>query len=592
MRFSDEFIEDVRSRNDIVDVISGYVQLSHKGTSYKGLCPFHNEKTPSFSVHKGRQMYHCFGCGASGDVFNFLMEYDRQTFSEAVESLARRAGMDIPQESAGPAGRAEKGLRDRLLEIQKEAAKYYFYVLYTPQGKHALNYLKGRGLSDEIIKGFGLGYSEKTGTGLYVYLKKKGFSDAELKDSGLFVYDEKNNTARDKFWNRVMFPIMDQNRRVIGFGGRVMGDAKPKYLNSPETKIFEKSRNLYGLYAARSSRKDHMIICEGYMDVISLHSAGFTNAVASLGTALTSQQAALIHRYVKEAILMYDSDEAGVKAARRAIPLLREAGINPKVCDLKPYKDPDEFIKGLGAAELEKRIEKAGNGFMFEIEQLKGSYDLTDPQGAADFQNVIVAELLRFPDEIERNSYLESIARTYNIDAALLRRQLSRLAMKGAPPPRETEEAARAPSSRQKDPAALRDEKILLSWMSKDEELAKYLEKYITEADFTSDLHKELAAALFEQAEAGTFNPVSILNRFEDVEDKSAAAAVLEGQLLPDDRKDRDRAVFEVLAAVKERSYNRALKSADITDPEVMQRFLLEKQKLEELKRGGSAAGG
>ncbi len=592
LRFSDEFIEDVRARNDIVDVISGYVQLSHKGTSYKGLCPFHNEKTPSFSVHKGRQMYHCFGCGASGDVFNFLMEYDRQTFSEAVESLARRAGMEIPQESADPVGRAEKGIRDRLLEVQKEAAKYYFYVLYTPQGRQALNYLKGRGLSDEIIKSFGLGYSEKTGTGLYNYLKKKGFTDAELKDSGLFVYDDKSGRARDKFWNRVMFPIMDQNRRVIGFGGRVMGDAKPKYLNSPETKIFEKSRNLYGLYAARSSRKDHMIICEGYMDVISLHSAGFTNAVASLGTALTSQQAALIHRYVKSAILMYDSDEAGIKAARRAIPLLREAGINPKVCDLKPYKDPDEFIKGLGAAELEKRIEKAGNGFMFEIEQLKRSFDLTDPQGMADFQNVIVAELLKFPDEIERNSYLESMARTYNIDPDLLRRQLARLAMKGTSPPPKTVDEIKPPVARVKDPAALRDEKILLSWMSRDEGLTKYLKEYITENDFTSDIHKELVNALYDQARSGTFNPVSILNRFEDVEEKSAAAAVLEGHLLPDNVDDRNRAVLEVLAAIKERSYNRALESADITDPEVMQKFLLEKQKLEELKRGGLAIGG
>ncbi len=389
-----------------------------------------------------------------------------------------------------------------------------------------------------------------------------------------------------------MFPIMDQNRRVIGFGGRVMGDAKPKYLNSPETKIFEKSRNLYGLYAARTSRKDHMIICEGYMDVISLHSAGFTNAVASLGTALTSQQAALIHRYVKSAILMYDSDEAGIKAARRAIPLLREAGINPKVCDLKPYKDPDEFIKGLGAAELEKRIEKAGNGFMFEIEQLKKSFDLTDPQGMADFQNVIVAELLKFPDEIERNSYLESMARTYNIDPDLLRRQLARLAMKGTSPPPKTVDEIKPPVARVKDPAALRDEKILLSWMSRDEGLTKYLKEYITENDFTSDIHKELVNALYDQARSGTFNPVSILNRFEDVEEKSAAAAVLEGHLLPDNVNDRNRAVLEVLAAIKERSYNRALESADITDPEVMQKFLLEKQKLEELKRGGLAIGG
>ncbi len=386
MFYSDEIIEEVRMKNDIVDVISDYVKLQKKGSSYFGLCPFHNEKSPSFSVSPGKQMYYCFGCGAGGNVFTFIMEYENYTFVEALKYLAGRAGVTLPEAEYSKEARAAADLRTTLLEIQKKAAGFYYYQLRQDTGKQGMAYLKGRELSDETIHKFGLGCSPKYSGALYQYLKSKGYSDEHLKESGLFNIDERRG-MQDKFWNRVMFPIMDVNNRVIGFGGRVMGDAKPKYLNSPETKIFDKSRNLYGLNIAmfpimdvnnrvigfggrvmgdakpkylnspetkifdksrnlyglniaRTSRKPYLIVCEGYMDVIAMHQAGFTNAVASLGTALTSGHASLMRRYTKEVLLTYDSDEAGQKAALRGIPILKAAGIRPRVVNLAPYKDP------------------------------------------------------------------------------------------------------------------------------------------------------------------------------------------------------------------------------------------------------------
>ena len=379
-RYSDELIEEVRSRNDIVDVISQYVRLSKKGSTYFGLCPFHNEKTGSFSVSPNKQMYYCFGCHAGGNVFTFLMQYENYTFGEAMEALAERAGVDLPKQEYTAAQRQEADRRARLLEINKEAAKYFFVLLRGERGKRALDYFKKRALSDETIHKFGLGYSDQYSDDLYRYLRSKGYDDEILKDSGLVTIDEVRG-GHDKFWNRAMFPIMDVHNKVIGFGGRVMGDGEPKYLNSPETKIFDKSRNLYGLNFARATKKPQLLLCEGYMDVIALHQAGFDNAVASLGTALTSGHANLLKRYTKEVYLTYDSDGAGIKAALRAIPILKEVGITTKIINMKPYKDPDEFIKALGAGAYQERIDQAENSFLFEVRMEEQQHDMHDPEG-------------------------------------------------------------------------------------------------------------------------------------------------------------------------------------------------------------------
>ena len=281
MYYSEDLIEEIRMKNDIVDVISGYVRLQKKGSSYFGLCPFHNEKSPSFSVSRQKQMYYCFGCGAGGNVFTFLMEYENYTFVEAVQFLAQRAGVELPKMEYSREAKERADLKSLLLEINKMAARYFYVQLKAEQGRIGYTYLRERGLSEETIKAFGLGYSNKYSDDLYKFLRSKGYKEEQIRQAGLISTDERHGVY-DKFWNRVMFPIMDVNSRVIGFGGRVMGDGKPKYLNSPETPIFDKSRNLYGLHRARSTKKTYFLLCEGYMDVIALHQAGFTNAVASL----------------------------------------------------------------------------------------------------------------------------------------------------------------------------------------------------------------------------------------------------------------------------------------------------------------------
>ncbi|MBR1692611.1 MAG: DNA primase, partial [Lachnospiraceae bacterium] len=362
MYYPEEVVEEIRTKNDIVDVISGYVRLQKKGSNYFGLCPFHNEKTSSFSVSPARQMYHCFGCGAGGNVFTFVMNYENYTFPEAIQMLGERAGVKLPEVEPDEEAKRKAGRRKRLLDANREAAKYYYYQLRMPKGQAGYQYLKRRELSDETIKAFGLGFSNKTSNDLYLYLKQKGFEDEILTAAGLISHNERMGMC-DKFWNRVMFPIQDINHRVIGFGGRVMGDGEPKYLNSQETEIFDKSRNLYGLNFARSSRKGNLILCEGYMDVIAMHQAGFTQAVASLGTAFTSGQANLLRRYTDTVLLSYDSDGAGVKAALRAIEILKEAGLSAKMINLVPYKDPDEFIKAEGTEAFQKRIDEAENSF-------------------------------------------------------------------------------------------------------------------------------------------------------------------------------------------------------------------------------------
>ena len=323
MYYSDEVINEVLSRNDIVDVIGSYASLKKKGSNYEACCPFHHEKTPSFKVNREKQMYHCFGCGVGGNVFTFLMDYENFSFVEALKFLADRAGVALPEMEYSKEAKARADRKTQLLEINKLAAQYFYVQLKSEQGKTAHAYLTGRQLSEETIKAFGLGYSSKYSDDLFRYLRKRGYTEDLIRQAGLINTDEKNGVY-DKFWNRVMFPIMDVNNRVIGFGGRVMGDAKPKYLNSPETEIFDKSRNLYGLNRARTSRKPYFLVCEGYMDVIALHQAGFDSAVASLGTSLTEEQARIIARHTDRIVISYDADGAGQAAAQRAIDILKK----------------------------------------------------------------------------------------------------------------------------------------------------------------------------------------------------------------------------------------------------------------------------
>lgn len=583
MYYPEELVEEVRSRSDIVDVISNYVKLKRQGSSYFGLCPFHNEKSPSFSVTPDKQMYYCFGCGAGGNVFTFLMEYENYTFPEALKVLADRYGVELPKEEYSPEAKKQADFKSQLLQVQKEAATYFFYQLKKEGGKQAYGYLKGRGLSDDTIRKFGLGYSSKYNNDLYQFLKKKGYSDEVLKESGLITMDERNGVY-DKFWNRVMFPIMDANHRVIGFGGRVMGDAKPKYLNSPETKIFDKSRNLYGLNLARSSRKPNMIICEGYMDVIALHQAGFNQAVASLGTALTVQQCLLLKRYTNEVLITYDSDEAGTKAALRAIPLLKEAGLNTRVINMKPYKDPDEFIKNLGAEAFQERIDQAISSFLFEVEVLERSYDLKDPARKTAFFEEVAKKLLEFREELERNNYIEAIAEKYHIGYQTLKQLVERrgIALGGTAPVARPKQPVS--QQKEKDDGARKAQQLLLTWLISDERLAAAVRRYIQPEDFTDSLCRQVAEQLYEQQRQGIRNPAAIISRFEDPEEQRQVAAMFNATLKRvETPAETEKALQETIRKVKQQSLARETEQLDPMDMMGLQRLVAKKRELERL---------
>ena len=588
MRYSDDIIEEVRSRNDIVDVISQYVKLTRKGSSYFGLCPFHNEKTPSFSVTPGKQMYYCFGCGAGGNVFNFIMEYENFTFGEALKYLADRAGVELPRIEYSREIKEKAQEKEELLRINKEAAQYYYYQLRTEKGAAGYQYLTGRGLSDDTIRKFGLGYSDKYGSGLYRYLKTKEYSDERLRDSGLFNVDERHGMY-DKFWNRVIFPIMDVNNRVIGFGGRVMGDGKPKYLNSPETRIFDKSRNLYGLNEARRSRKNYIILCEGYMDVIAMHQAGFTNAVASLGTALTSGHASLLKRYTSEVLLLYDSDEAGVRAALRGIPILREAGVNSRVVDLKPYKDPDEFIRNLGPEAFEERLSKASDSFMFRVTVAEREFPMEEPQGRNRFFEKCAEMLLELNDELERNLYIDTIVKQYGtrsgISADDLRRRVNALALKGTPAEYRIKPRTGDSEKKKKDPASARAQKLMLTWMVTYPQVFDKAAAYLCPDDFVIPLYREVAEMLFRQKQEGEVNPARLLNSFQDSEEQREVASLFNADIHLETPKEQEQAFADTLLRIKSESLAEKNRKWDPSDISGLQELVRAKKELEELGR-------
>lgn len=591
MYYSDELVEEVRQRNDIVDIISGYVNLKKKGGNYFGLCPFHNEKSASFSVSPGKQMYYCFGCGAGGNVFTFIMNYENYTFAEAIKLLADRAGIALPEIEDSKEAREKENRRKTFLQINKEAATYFYYQLRAPQGRVGLDYLRGRQLSDETMNRFGLGYSNKTSNDLCQYLRHKGYPDELIRESGVAVFNEKYGMS-DKFWNRVMFPIQDVNHRVIGFGGRVMGEGEPKYLNSPETPVFDKSRNLYGLNFARTARQDNIILCEGYMDVIAMHQAGFTQAVASLGTAFTSGQANLLRRYTENVILSYDSDGAGVKAALRAIGILKEAGLTGKVLNLEPYKDPDEFMKNLGREEFAKRLLQAENTFFFELRMMQKQYDLSDPEAKTKFYNEIAKKLCGFSEEVERENYTEAVAEKYNISMESLKKLVTGYAAKMGMAaevirPKQPVQQKNTPKEQQENV-----QKLLLTWLVEEPHLYKKIKKYITPLSFTNELYRQVAQELFPKLEEGKPNPAAIISRFSQEEEQREAASLFNTKLpyMQQDMEsqsqvqEREKAFHDIVVKVKRNAYEHDLKASG-SDMEALSRVISGRQELDELEK-------
>lgn len=530
MYYDEKLIDEIRSRNEIVGVIGGYVSLKRAGSNYQGLCPFHSEKTPSFSVNPARQTYKCFGCGKGGNVFTFLMEYENITFPEAVESLAGRVGITLPKYNMTEEARRAADRRERMFELYKKAATYYYRMFYSEKGKFAKEYIEKRGLSPETMKNFGIGYSDGS---LYRYLKEEGYDDAFLAKSGLFTFDERRG-VNDKFFNRVMFPIFDRNGKVIAFGGRVMGDALPKYLNSPETDIFDKGRNLYGLHLARKTRQPYMLLCEGYMDTIALHQAGFDNAVASLGTSLTGMQARLLSRYTKDVVITYDSDGAGQAAANRAIPILAEAGIRAKVLNMSPYKDPDEFIKALGREAYEERIRNASTSFVFEVKVIEQRHDLNDPQDKTAFQTEVAERILGFTEDIERTNYIDAFCRDYGFDRKEFRSLVNKLgaqnefraaAKETVPIPEDrAEKAVQGPDS-----AVRKSQRIILTRCIDEPELTNLIREYLGPEDFEEGTYRSVAELVFDQyRKEGKIDPSAIISRFDAKEEQTLVAEICE----------------------------------------------------------------
>ncbi len=595
MYYPDEVVGEVLRSNDIVDIISPYVKLKRSGANYFGLCPFHNEKSPSFSVSREKQIFYCFGCGAGGNALTFLMKYENASFGEAMQMLADRSGITLPSVNYSEEAKKRDQKREELLSINKEAATYYFHLLRSEKGAVGMRYLLQRGLTEETMRIFGLGFANGSANDLTAHLRKKGFSDEAILESGVAAFDERSG-LHDKFWNRVMFPIQDVTGRVIGFGGRVMGDAKPKYLNSPETPVFDKSRNLYGLSLARRSRAGHFILCEGYMDVIAMHQAGFSQAVASLGTSFTEGQAAVLKRYVQDVILSYDSDTAGTTAALRNMEILQKAGIGCRVLDLTPYKDPDEFIKNAGKEAFAERIRDAENAFFFKIRMKEKEYRMDDPAQRTRFYREIARALCGFADALERENYLKAIAAKYFIGEEELRKAVASYSRVGG------EEVARRPrpalrsaageaSAKKQEEAQLKNEALLLTHLAEDPEFYRLAEPYLSADDFSEGISKRAAEGLFRQLNAQEGNqPVNvsaIIASFETEEEQQAAAGLFQQKLsvrgAPGTDEDREshRVYLDVACAVKRASIARLAESAQ--DETTLERIIQSRKALKAL---------
>ena len=567
MYYPDDIVEEVRSQNDIVDVISQYVGLKKSGNSYKCCCPFHTEKTPSFTVSRDKQMYYCFGCGAGGNVYTFVMKYENLTFPEAIDMLAKRAGVTLPEKELSQEEKKQMSRRQTLFEVNRSAAAYFHFLLTkTERGKLGYKYYKDRGFTDETINSFGLGYADIYRDDLYKYLKSKGFSDDIMRDAGLVDFDERYG-PKDRFWNRVIVPITDINGKIIAFGGRVLGDAKPKYLNTKETDIFNKSRNLFAMNIARHSRRKGIILCEGYMDVIAMHQAGFDNAVASLGTAFTEQQASLIKRYTKDVYLAYDSDGAGTNAAMRAIGILRQQEMSQRIVSLKPYKDPDEFIKNLGSESYEERLKQAVTGRIFEINNIVSQFDMDNPEEKTQFMKEAAKLLAGIEDITERGNYVESVAVKYMLDKNELSRLVSTIGMAkmDSEPETGTNYSNERKHAKTDDSPAQQNQKYLLTMMVNEPYLFDKLAGIITPEDFSDSLIGMVAEKVFSQyRETGKVNPAAILNQFVDTNEQEKVSSIFNREFDFDTTPTvLEKALTDLIIKIKSDNINKQIKSGN-----------------------------
>ena len=555
-RYSDEIIEEVRQTNDIVDIISQYVHLKRSGRNFFGLCPFHNEKSPSFSVSPDKQIFHCFGCGVGGNVFTFLMKIEGINFIEVVQSLAERANIQLPTlENSIDSAREE--LKAKVYKVNEFTANFYHENLYKPSAKEAQEYIKRRKMTNEILKSFQIGFSGKF-DGLYKALKAHGFNDPEILESGLVNRNE-NGTYIDRYRNRLMFPICDARGRVIAFGGRVLDDSKPKYINSPENIVYSKGRNLFGLNVAKKSQeiKKRILIVEGYMDVISLHQRGINNVVAPLGTALTQQQGWLLRKNSEQIVLSFDSDEAGLQAKLRALDILQNMGCDIRVLQMEGAKDPDEYIVKYGNARFQNLIDKSLSVIEFKVKILKKNLNLENTNDKIKFLNEIAKLISKVENNIEREIYIEKISKEYEISKEAIYAEVNKLSYAG----NKSEKILDKPK-----PVAIhkkieneisqatkkRENTVLAILLMGDLNVFQIIKQNIGVKDFKSELNKQIAQILYEEFEKGNSNINAILDKMGEEEQSHIT------EILADDYEldDIEKAIDDVMQKYEKEKLN------------------------------------
>lgn len=575
-------------QNDIVDVISQYVPLKQKGSSFMGLCPFHNEKTPSFSVNREKQFYYCFGCGAGGNVITFLMQMENCGFPDALKQLADRVHIILPEPEKTAAAVAMERLKDRLFQAHSAAGRFFYDMLQSGQGAEARAYLQKRQLDSRIIRKFGIGYSPDSYDALTNHLREKGFTMDEICKSGLALENKNGSGYHDRFRGRVMFPIFDAQGRGVGFGGRILGKGEPKYLNSPETLLFSKSRNLYGLNFAKDARKRELILVEGYMDMISIYQAGFRNVVASLGTAFNQEHARTLKRFADDVILLYDSDEAGTNAALRAIPVLVKSGFRVRVTQVPDGKDPDEFIKANGAAAFAKLLLNAVHYISFEIACSKRSYNLENPEHRVRFATEAAQILARLGSDIERNVYLGEVSRATGVEEEAIRSEIHKLTRKEEAAVRREDPAGQPRQlnggglPRRKEKGLLEAQRNLLFACAQYQGVDEKLRGVLKESDFTEEVYRGLYAAIGRMwQENGCVFPADLVSRFEEAEEQKAAAEVFAVQLPWESGADMEKALNEQVRLLKRTKIDDM--TANAVSVEELQSLMEAKRKLDSL---------
>ena len=555
MAFSESFLTELTERNDIVDVVSGYVRLGKKsGSNMFGLCPFHSEKTPSFSVSPDKQIYHCFGCGKGGGVINFIMEIENLSFPEAVEFLAKRAGMPIPEEEND----RESRKRSRMLSLNRDAARFFYAQLSTPQGGAARDYMAKRRIGPATAKNFGIGFAPDTWDSLEKAMREKGYTDFELFDAGLVRKGNKGGYY-DTFRNRLMFPVIDVRGNVIGFSGRILGDGEPKYMNSPETLVFNKSRNLFALNLAKKSKSGYIILSEGNIDVVSLHQAGFDSAVASLGTSLTPEQARLLSRYTNQVIIAYDNDGAGIKAAQRAIGILEKLDLKVKVLRMSGAKDPDEFIKLKGADAFRNLLESSENQIDYRLRTVTDKYDLSVDEQKVEFLKEASDLVARLPGSVERQVYAMRVASMSGVSADVVTKEVERRRKKLVNQASRSEERQQSRPERQlqpeekalryEDPSSAAAEEGVIRLLYLDPALARNAELPAPE-EFSSPALGHIYSVLRDKIDRGETPSAATLGGALDGQEMSLLVRLLQK---PELLSKGDRALADYIKRIRER---------------------------------------